>query len=69
VSILVDDGYEYVAIKGRAKINTSRNVERDTERQVERYMGKEKTKEMTAEILKVKHIAVEITPEKVFSQF
>jgi PPOX class probable F420-dependent enzyme len=69
VSILVDDGYKYVAIKGRAKINTSRNVERDTERQVVRYLGKEKAKEMTAEILKVKHIAVEITPEKVFSQF
>lgn len=69
VSVLVDDGYEYVAIKGRAKINASRNVERDTEGQVVRYMGRKKIKEMTAEILKVKHVAVEITPEKVFSQF
>lgn len=69
VSVLVDDEYKYVAIKGQAKINTSRNVERDTERQVVRYMGREKAKEMTAEILKVKHVAIEITPEKVFSQF
>jgi len=69
VSVLVDDGYEYVAIKGRAKINASRNVERDTEGQVVRYMGRKKIKEMTAEILKVRHVAVEITPEKVFSQF
>jgi hypothetical protein len=63
VSVLVDDGYKYVAVKGRAKITTQRDVVRDTEAIVCRYMGKEKGKPMVDEILKTKHVIVEIAPE------
>ena len=63
VSVLVDDGYKYVAVKGRAKINTERDVVRDTETITYRYMGKEKGKPIVDEILKIKHVIVEIAPE------
>ena len=63
VSVLVDDGYKYVAVKGRAKINTERDVVRDTETITYRYMGKEKGKPIVDEILKTKHVIVEIAPE------
>jgi len=63
VSVLVDDGYKYVAVKGRAKINTERDVVRDTETITYRYMSKEKGKPTVDEILKTKHVIVEIAPE------
>ena len=63
VSVLVDDGYKYVAVKGRARINTERDVVRDTETITYRYTGKEKGKPVVDEILKTKHVIVEIIPE------
>ena len=63
VSVLVDDGYKYVAVKGTAKINTQRDVVRDTEAIASRYVGKVKGKLMADDILKTKHVIVEIAPE------
>jgi len=63
VSVLVDDGYAYVAIKGIAEINTQRDVVRDTEAIAYRYIGKEKGKPIVDDVLKTKHVIVEITPE------
>jgi PPOX class probable F420-dependent enzyme len=67
VSLLIDDGYKYVLVNGKAKINNERNVERDTERLAIRYLGEEGARKMLPDILKVKHVTVEVIPEKVSS--
>ena len=67
VSLLIDDAYEYVLVKGKAVINQRGNVEKETERLAVRYLGEEGARKMLPEILKVKHVVLEVTPEEVSS--
>jgi len=67
VSLLIDDAYEYVLVKGKAVINDKGSVEKETERQAVMYLGKDEGRKILPEILKVKHVIVEVTPEKVSS--
>jgi PPOX class probable F420-dependent enzyme len=67
VSLLIDDAYKYVLVKGKASINNHMSVEKETERLAVRYLGEETARKMLPEILKVKHVIVEVTPEEVSS--
>ena len=67
VSLLIDDAYEYVLVKGKAKINDQGNVEKETERQAVRYLGEKEGRKILPEILKVKHVILKVTPEDVSS--
>ena len=67
VSLLIDDAYEYVLVKGKAVINDKGSVEKETERQAVMYLGKDEGRKILPEILKVKHVIVEVIPEKVSS--
>ena len=67
LSLLIDDAYEYVLVKGKAVINSRGNVEKETERQAVRYLGEEEGRKIVPEILKIKHVIVEVTPEAISS--
>jgi PPOX class probable F420-dependent enzyme len=67
VTLLIDDGYKYVMVKGRARINNERDVEKDSEKLATRYLGIEAARKMLPDILKVKHVIVEVIPEEVSS--
>jgi len=67
VSLLIDDAYEYVLVKGKAVINPRGNVEKETERQAVRYLGEEEGRKIVPEILKIKHVIAEVTPEAISS--
>jgi len=67
LSLLIDDAYEYVLVKGKAVINPRGNVEKETERQAVRYLGEEEGRKIVPEILKIKHVIVEVTPEAISS--
>ena len=67
VSLLIDDAYKYVLVKGKAVINAKGNVEKETERQAVMYLGDEEGRKILPEILKVKHVIVEVTPEEISS--
>ena len=68
VTLLIDDAYSWVAVKGRARINAARNVQLDTEKLAIRYMGRREGKKMAAEIVKREHQSVEVVPESVVSE-
>lgn len=67
VTLLFDDAYSWVAVRGRAKINPRRDTGLDTERLAVRYMGRREGVKTAAEIVKRKHLSVEVTPETVVS--
>ena len=67
VTLLIDDGYKYVMVKGKARINGERDVEKESEKLALRYLGVEAARKMLPDILKVKHVIVEMAPEKVLS--
>ncbi len=67
VTLLFDDGYSWVAVKGRATVAVARNVRLDTERLAVLYMGSKEGKRMAAEIVKREHLSVEVVPESVVS--
>jgi PPOX class probable F420-dependent enzyme len=67
VTLLIDDGYKYVMVKGRAGINSERDVEKESEKLATRYLGIEAARKMLPDILKVKHVVVEVIPEEVSS--
>jgi hypothetical protein len=67
VSLLIDDAYKYVLVRGKAEINNERNVEKESERLAVRYLGEEAARKMLPDILKVKHVIVEVIPEEVLS--
>jgi PPOX class probable F420-dependent enzyme len=68
VTLLFDDAYSWVAVKGRARINVARNVRLDTEKLAIRYMGRRQGEKMAAEIVKREHHSVEVVPESVVSE-
>ncbi|MGI0091358.1 MAG: hypothetical protein ACREBS_06580 [Nitrososphaerales archaeon] len=47
------------------RINNERNGYKDAERMVIRYLGEEIAGKMLPDPLKVKHVAIEVSPEKV----
>jgi PPOX class probable F420-dependent enzyme len=68
VTLLIDDAYSWVAVRGRARINGKRDTRLDTEKLAIRYAGRREGREMAAEILKRKHHSVEVVPESVVSE-
>lgn len=67
VSVLLDDDYSYVTVIGTAKINSDRDGNKDTETMAIKYMGEESAKKSLPELLKIKHVTIEVTPQRVLS--
>ena len=67
VALLFDDGYSWVAVKGSATLAIGRDVRVDTENLAVLYMGREEGMKVAAEIVKRKHLSVEVAPESVVS--
>ncbi|MDH2900853.1 MAG: PPOX class F420-dependent oxidoreductase [archaeon] len=67
VAVLIDDGYKYVVVNGRARINKDMDGNKATERMAIKYLGEAGAKSVLADVLKEKHVAIEVTPEKVTS--
>lgn len=66
VSFLVDDGYDYVMVKGTARASTVRDPQKDIEALAVRYHGKEKGEQQARDVFqKMRRITFEITPESV----
>lgn len=66
VNFLVDDGYPYVSIWGKARIATERDAQKDIEALAVRYHGEEKGKRQARDYFsKQKRVTLEIVLEKV----
>jgi PPOX class probable F420-dependent enzyme len=68
VVLLIDEGETYVMVKGVARIAEERDPEGDTRRLALRYEGPAKGVRSAAELLKEKHVSIEVSPERVVSQ-
>ena len=67
VCFLVDDGYPYVMIEGKARIATERDPKKDIETLAIRYTGEERGRKSARErYWKMDRISIEIIPERVF---
>lgn len=65
VSFLVDDGYPYVMIEGKARIAVERDANRDIETLAIRYTGEEAGRKAARErYWKDRRISIEIVPER-----
>jgi PPOX class probable F420-dependent enzyme len=68
VSFLIDDGYPYLLINGRARIATERDPKKDIETLAVRYLGEEKGKKDARDrYWKMDRVSLEILPEKIIS--
>ena len=66
VSFLVDDGYPYVMVEGRARIAEERDAKKDIETLAIRYTGEEAGRKAARErYWKDPRISIEIVPEKI----
>lgn len=66
VCFLVDDGYPYVAIFGKARVAKERDSQKDIEALAVRYHGEEKGKRQAREYFsKQERVSLEILPERV----
>ena len=66
VCFLVDDGYPYVMIHGRARIASERDANKDIETLAIRYTGEEAGRKAARErYWKDERISIEIVPERV----
>jgi PPOX class probable F420-dependent enzyme len=66
VCFLVDDGYPYLMIHGRARIASERDPKRDIERLAIRYRGEERGKRDSRNYYwKMDRVSIEIVPERV----
>ncbi len=66
VSFLVDDGYPYIMIQGKARIATERDPLKDIETLAIRYTGEEKGRKAARDrYWKQPRVSVEIVPERV----
>lgn len=66
VSFLVDDGYPYIMIHGRARIATERDSLKDIETLAIRYTGEEKGRNAARErYWKQPRVSIEIVPVRV----
>ena len=68
VCFLVDDGYPYVIIFGRARVAKERDANGDIEALAIRYTGEEAGRKSARErYWKQERVSIEITPERVVS--
>jgi PPOX class probable F420-dependent enzyme len=68
VSLLIDDGYPYVSIWGKARIATERDANRDIETLAIRYTGEKAGRKAARErYWKQKRVSVEIIPQRIVS--
>ena len=66
VSFVVDDGYPYVMIQGKARIATERDSLKDIETLAIRYTGEEKGRKAARDrYWKQPRVSIEIVPERV----
>lgn len=66
VSFLVDDGYPYVMIQGKARIATERDAMKDIETLAIRYTGEEKGRKSARDrYWKMPRVSIEIIPERI----
>jgi len=66
VSFLVDDGYPYIMIQGKARIATERDALKDIESLAIRYTGEEKGRKAARDrYWKQPRVSIEILPERV----
>lgn len=69
VSFLVDDGYPYLMILGKARVATERDPLKDIEALAIRYTGEEAGKKSARQTYwKQKRVSIEIVPERVVSE-
>ena len=69
VSFLVDDGYSYLMVEGRARVAEGRDARKDIETLAIRYQGEEKGKKSARDIYwKQPRASIEIVPERIVSQ-
>ena len=68
VSFLVDDGYPYVMIMGKARVADERDPKLDIETLAIRYTGEERGRKAARErYWKEDRVSIEIVPEKIVS--
>jgi PPOX class probable F420-dependent enzyme len=66
VSLLVDDGYPYVTVFGKARIASERDPLKDIEALAIRYMGEERGRKSARDrYWKQPRVSIEIVPDKV----
>ena len=66
VALLVDDGYPYVIVEGKARVASERDAKRDIETLAIRYTGEEKGKKAARErYWKDERVSLEIVPERI----
>ena len=69
VSFLVDDGYPYVMILGRARVAEERDPKKDIEALAVRYTGEEAGRKAARErYWKDPRVSIEIIPEKIVAE-
>ena len=69
VCLLVDDGYLYVAIFGKARLAGERDAKKDIEALAIRYIGEEAGKKAARErYWKDERASIEVVPERVVEQ-
>jgi len=65
VAVLVDEGTQYVMVKGRARLADERDAAKDTEKLAIKALGEEAGPKRAREIMKIKHVSIEVLPERV----
>jgi len=65
VAVLVDEGTQYVMVKGRARLADERDAAKDTEKLAIKALGDEAGPKRAVEIMKIKHVSIEVLPERV----
>jgi PPOX class probable F420-dependent enzyme len=68
VVLLVDDGETYVMIRGYGRVSEGKGAEMITEKLALRYEGKRNARKKADELLRDKHVMIEVTPHKIVSQ-
>ncbi len=68
VALLIDEGYRYVSISGRARIAGERDANKDIESLAVRYTGEERGRKAARErYWKQERVSIEVVPERVVS--
>jgi hypothetical protein len=67
VALLIDDGYVYITIRGRARVAAERDANKDIETLAIRYTGEEKGRKAARELYwKQQRVSIEVIPEGSF---
>ncbi|MDG6983328.1 MAG: PPOX class F420-dependent oxidoreductase [Nitrososphaerota archaeon] len=66
VALLVDDGYPYIVVEGKARVASERDPKKDIETLAIRYTGEEKGRKAARErYWKTERVSLEIVPERI----